>query len=107
MNAIAFSVLTCIARGFIRSSILSEQIKRLLSSFTVIFVYFFSSLLSSEFFCYSFLCFSASKIYVGICRTLFLAFLSLIVDNNNLSIRSGVYQANSYYCAYLPLGVLV
>ena len=29
MNAIAFSVLTCIARGFIRSSILSEQIKKI------------------------------------------------------------------------------
>ncbi len=31
MNAIAFSVLTCIARGFIRSSILSEQTKKHIS----------------------------------------------------------------------------
>ena len=29
-SAVAFSILTCIARGFIRSSILSEQRKKLM-----------------------------------------------------------------------------
>ena len=45
---------------------------------------------------------------VGICRTLFLAFLSIILDNNNLSIgANALTYIIDYFLPPLLLGVLV